>query len=144
MLKKRTAIFFLLLANIILLAHAAVPHHHHNSQVCIPVAQTQTCRHEHKNCATEHRHEHEGNKNTECCALKNIVVIPSNTLRHEYQCFDSAGNHSGFDYFQAIIFTNGTEKVVKRYFTTIHPPLISACFTHYACTCLGMRAPPVS
>jgi len=143
MIKRTTAIFFILLANIILLAHAVIPHHHHNNQVCISGSHCQTDGKAHKHHTTEHNHEHDGNKNSECCVLKQAVVIPANTLRQECKCLDCNDNHSPFDDFQTVLFNNGLETFVPIFITNAHVPLITSSHTHFVNTALGLRAPPI-
>lgn len=142
MIKKGTAIFFILLANIILLAHAVVPHHHHKSEVCIVNSHCQTDSDAHKHSDIEHNHEHDGKNEKEYCVLKQVVVIPSNSVRHECKCIDCNNNHSPFGEFQAVLFKNELIVFVPIFITNAHVPLITSSYTHFVNNGLGLRAPP--
>ncbi|MDO9153125.1 MAG: hypothetical protein Q7U47_05360 [Paludibacter sp.] len=142
MIKRGTAIFFILLANIILLAHAVVPHHHHNEQICIINLHCQTDSEVHQHDTTEHNHEHDGNKNSDCCVLKQAVVIPANSVKQDCKCLVCNDNHSPFIDFQAVLFNNELKAFVPIFVTNAHVPLKTSSYTFFINTSLGLRAPP--
>jgi hypothetical protein len=144
MIKKRTAIFFILLANIVLLAHAVIPHHHHNEQVCIASSHCSTDSGAHEHNTTEHKHEHDGNKNDDCCILKQIVVIPVNSLRPDFKYLGCSDNHLDFTDYQIVAYNNGIEIFIPVNIINAHIPLIPSSYTHLVNTSLGLRAPPIA
>ncbi len=143
MIRRTTAIFFILIANIILLAHAVVPHHHHQEQVCIVNSHCQTDSQAHNHDASEHDHQHDDENSSEPCVLKQAALIPSNSLRQEFKCFGCDNDHSPFDDFQIVLFSNGLKTFVPIFVANAHIQLITSSYTHFAVTSLGLRAPPI-
>ena len=142
MIKRTTAIFFILLANIVLLVHAVVPHHHHQEQVCMVNAHCQNDSKAHIHNTSAHDHEHDGSTETECCVLKQAVVIPSNSVRQEFKCLGCDDNHSQLVHFQAILFSNEFKSFVPKIISIAQISLKTSshsCFVHSS---LGLRAPP--
>ena len=141
MIKKKTAIFFILLASIVILVHAVVPHHHHNSQVCIESNHCQSDCYDHKHNTSEHNHN--GCDCSGNCVLKQAVVIPANSLRQEFKCFVGDNNHSSFDDFHAILFSNDFNSFVPKIISIAQIPLITSSHSNFVSVSLGLRAPPV-
>ena len=143
MIRKKTAIFFILLANIALLAHAVVPHHHHKSLVCVESnhCQSDSDTHNHNTCA--HDHEHDGDAGTECCVLKQAVVIPANSVKQEFKFLGCDDNHSLFVHFQAILFSNAILSFVPRIIQNAQISLKTSSYSFFVSTSSGLRAPPV-
>jgi hypothetical protein len=143
MIRKKTAIFFILLANIALLVHAFVPHHHHKSLVCIESNHCQSDSYTHNHSASAHDHEHDGDAGTECCVLKQAVVIPANSVRQEFKCLGCDDNNSQFVHFQAILFSNEILSFVPRIIQNAQIPLRTSSYSLFVSTSSGLRAPPV-
>ncbi len=145
MIKRVTAIFFILMANIILLAHAAIPHHHHNNRFCIIDLHAQTGCEAHQHDATEHHHhEHDGNKNSELCVLKQDIVIPSNQLKLDCKSFEYKDNHSPFNNFQAIIFKNELSVFAPIFVSCVQKILKTSGHACFISSAIGLRAPPIA
>ncbi len=143
MIKRTTALFFILLANIVLLAHTVVPHHHHKEQVCIENEHCQNDSLAHKHNTPEHNHQHDGENSSESCALKQAVVVPANSLRHEFKCLGCDDNHSQLVYFQAILFVSEYISFVPKIISIAQIPLITSSHSNLVSTSSGLRAPPV-
>lgn len=142
MIRKTTSILFILLANIILLVHAVVPHHHHQEQVCIVNSHCQNDSESHDHSTTAHDHQHDGNTGTECCVLKQAVLIPSNSVKHEFKCLVCDDNHFSFVHFQAILFNNEFNSFVPKIISIAQIPLITSSHSKFDSASLGLRAPP--
>lgn len=143
MIKRVAALFFILIANIILLAHVAVSHHHHKSKVCIVSSHCQTDSEAHKHNTTEHNHEHDGDNNSEYCALNQVVVIRSNQVKHEFKYFNCADNNTQIDDFQAVLFDKGLYDLFPTVFSNVQLLLLSSAYSCFVSTGLGLRAPPI-
>lgn len=143
MIRKKTALFFILLANIVLLAHAVVPHHHHNSLLCIESDHCPSggCTHADSSSACDR--EHDGDTRTECCVLKQAVVIPANSAKQEFngQAYDD--NHSPFVHFQAILPDHACTPLAYLIIQQALIPLRTSSYCLFVSTSSGLRAPPV-
>ena len=115
MIRKKQPYFYTS-CNIVLLAHASVPHHHHKSLVCIESNHCQSDSYAHNHSTRTHDHEHDGNAETECCVLKQAVVVPANSLRQEINCLGCDDNHFQFVHFQAILFSMNSTHLCQRLF----------------------------
>jgi len=143
MIRKRTAIFFILLANIILLVHAVVPHHHHESLVCIESSHCQSNCYDHNHNTCSNDHEHDGSSDTECCVLKQAVVVPVNTLRQEFKCLGCDNNHFPFVHFLTILFSTEFNPFVPKVISITQIPIKITSYSSFYYTSLGLRAPPI-
>ncbi len=143
MIKKSTAIFFILLANIILLAYVVFPHHHHESQFCIISTHCQADSKTHKHNTPERDHEHDGNKNTEYCFLKQVVVIPANSVRIVYKSPVCTDHYRPYIDFQSVLFNNELKPFVSIFLTNADIPLTGSSYSRFVSTSLGLRAPPL-
>lgn len=145
MIKKRTALLFILLANIVLLTHAVVPHHHHHhcdSELCISSSKVQAECKTHEHNITEQNHNHDGHENTDCCVLRQAVMISANTIRQDRNDVDCTNNQSAVDGFQAVLFYNGLKAFVPICVSYAHFPFTTSSYTQFSVTSLGLRAPP--
>ncbi len=142
MIQKKTALFFLLIANFVILVHAVVPHHHHNNQICIQVEYCLNHNNFHQHETAEHNQEHDANKNNDCCSLKQVVVVPSNTLRQECIRLDNPDINSPFDMFQAVLLKDGFQ--ISDQVNGLYLPhfFITSSYTQLLHHSLGLRAPP--
>ena len=138
-MKKATAYLFLFLANMILLVHAVVPHHYHHSQVCIESKHDENhdAADEH-DCTADH-HEQDGNS-TESCALKQVVVLPSNPDKQEYVLENSSHKTSADKLFS--LFYAGTEPAISVFYKDQTIPDLLFSYTTCLKTSFGLRAPP--
>lgn len=143
MIRKKAAIFFILLATSILLVQAVVPHHHHHEQVCMVTAHCQNDSNSHNHNTTDHDHEHDGNAGTECCALRQAVLIPSNSLKQETKCLGSDDAHSPLVHFQAFLFVSEYLSLVPKVISSAQIPLKNSTYSRFVSTSSGLRAPPV-
>ena len=135
MINRVTAFVFLLFANIVLLAHSFVPHHHHQARVCV----------ESRHCLESHisqkqsNPKHDGNSPTDC-VLKQAVVLPANQIKQE--CTVNYGNDtSSNDYYFASLSVPAAG--IFNYYADDPFPVISFSYSCFACTALGLRAPPL-
>ncbi len=142
MIKRVTAIFFILLANIMLLANAVIPHHHHNREVCIVSSHCQTDDKAHKHNTNEHSHKHDGNKNAECCVLKQVIGISVNHVRQEYKCFEFNDNHSPFNDLQSVPLKNELNVYGPTFLSNAQKILNTSGHTYFIICASGLRAPP--
>lgn len=139
MIKKIAVYGFILIANIIILAHAVIPHHHHDSVICF----------EHKHCHDEaltlkhnsagHDHQHDGNNKSNCCILKQSVVVVTSQgklLKNYNNCSD---NHIDDN---SILTDN--EYVDQQTITkfVFYLPENPSYLTSFVTSTLGLRAPP--
>jgi len=143
MIKRTTAIFFILLANIILLVHAVVPHHYHKSLVCIESSHCQSDGYVHNHSTSENDHEHDGSTGTETCILKQVLGIPSNSLKQELKYLGCYEDHSKFAHSEAIIFCSEFIVFVPKTIAIAQIPLITSSHSNFVSTSSGLRAPPV-
>lgn len=137
MTRKKTAILFILLANIILLAHAVVPHHHHFGEFYLVSDNCQTT------CKI-HNHEHDGNKCTENCVLKQVEVIQANSARHEFKCLVCDINHTQAIHFLAVFLSNEFNLIVPETVQKAQIPLKITTELSFISTSSGLRAPPTA
>lgn len=137
MIRKKTAILFILLANIILLAHAVVPHHHHYGGFYLVSENCQcTCK--------IHNHDHDGNKCTENCVLKQVDVIQANSTRHEFKCLVCDINHTQAIHFLAVFLSNEFNLFVPEIVQKAQIPLKITTELSFISTSSGFRAPPAA
>lgn len=140
MIKKITAYSLILLANFVLLAHAVLPHHHHEQQVCI----------EQKHCANDAEshvhnidikdHQHDGNKNSTTCILKQSILIPSAQIRILNNCDNCSDNHN-HDFY--ILSNYGYVDFQPITEIIIYTPDLPSFYTKNVTPTLGLRAPPI-
>lgn len=102
MVNRNLALFFLLLANIVLLAHAFIPHHHHDDQICLASSHCQSESHDHHFCANPH-HGHDSQRSSDCCSLKQVIILPGNQLKSDCKFVNTPNNHRHSNDFQAAI-----------------------------------------
>lgn len=141
-LRKKVALVFILLANIILLAHAAIPHHHHDLQVCIDHKLCEDHRTPHTHSPLEHDHQHNGNDSSDCCILKQLVLLPSNQDKQECKCSFLTDGHSSDDGFQAVLFDNEFLSFRSIVALNTDVPLRTPPYIVFVNNSLGLRAPP--
>ncbi len=143
MVKRTTAIFFILLANIILLAHAVIPHHHHETQVCIVNSQCQTDRQDHHHDLPGHDHQNDGNNESDCCVLKQVVAIPSNLVKQDFRSVGSDNDLRDFDGFTCVLFDNlsGIYFPIDSSVAKLH--FLSSNYSPFVNASIGLRAPPI-
>ncbi|MFA9389426.1 MAG: hypothetical protein ACERKD_06445 [Prolixibacteraceae bacterium] len=140
MFKKRVAILFLLFASFVLLAHSFVPHHYHKSQVCIEndICEDHSDNHINENIPHQHRHEHDGENNTELCHLQQVDAIPgdrhNNTIHYFYIHGADLGN---------FLNTSTSIDLSAPLLCTIkfHSEL-SLFYAYQGESAVGLRAPP--
>lgn len=139
MIGKLTAYGLIILANIILLAHAVIPHHHHESVICIEQKHCQNDTKQHKHNVTEHDHQHNDNKNSTTCILKQSFVVPTSQGKYlktginylynpNHDCFLSS--NFGYSDLQAVL------KIAFCF------PERSSSILSFVTSSLGLRAPP--
>jgi len=142
MIRKKTALLFILLANIVLLAHAVVPHHHHKGLFCTEVTNCQIVSEDHRHHLSEPTHEHNGDKSAENCVLKQIVVVPVNSLRHEFKCVVCDDNHALVDDFQAVLSKSEPLFFVPSLVSNAQIVSNFSPQSIFALSSIGLRAPP--
>lgn len=139
MLKKITIIFLSFFVNTVLLAHTIIPHHHHKTEICIENSECNNDFETHKHKSNEHNHD---NNNSENCVLKQIVVIPSNHIKHQCKCFECDDVQNEFNGDFAIL----SELVALNYIPQLNSIYQYAnLFSSYSKiinSSLGLRAPP--
>lgn len=139
MIRKFTAYVLILLANIILLAHAVIPHHHHESVICIVQKHCKNDTKQHKHNVTEHDHQHDDNKNTTTCILKQSFVVPTSQDKYLKIGINFSDNHN-HDYFLPSNFGYSDLQSVLK--TVIYFSERSSLILPLVTSSHGMRAPP--
>jgi hypothetical protein len=144
MIKRAIALSFLLLATTILLAHAVVPHHHHKIEVCIESFHGETDCETHNHSTTEHDAEHDGDSNTEKCALKQVFVVPSNQVKQECKCLNYSENHFRFNEFQTVFSNKGLYSIFPKTLSKTQLLFLSSTYSRFAGTGIVLRGPPIA
>lgn len=143
--KKFTIFLLLLLSNIILMFHFVFPHHHHNNQICLINSHCKDDSNAHDHDVNPHEHEHDGNKDSKCCVLKQVVVVPPSFLRQYYDITDIVSKFDYSDVFIAILFRTSIDPT--NYFGLYKArghTIISSDYIHYVNQNTGLRAPPIA
>lgn len=142
-MKRGTSFIFVLLANIILLAHAIIPHHHHKTEETIVCSGTQSEGIVHKHSSNTSEHEHHRGRDYDCCLLKQVEVIPSNTFRQVCKCKDYNDNSPQFCEYQVILPENNTG--IHALESEKNPgPLIQFTYSQIVNNAIGLRGPPTA
>jgi len=139
MIKKLTAYSFLIIANIILLAHAVIPHHHHESVVCVEQKHCQDDAIPHNHNVAEHNHQHDGNKNSTSCILKQSFVVPTSQGKQLKSCDNCSDNHNHDFYTLSNIGYCDLQPVSN---VVTYYPVHSSYLLSFVTSTLGLRAPP--
>jgi hypothetical protein len=140
MIKKFTAYSFVLLVNIILLTHAIIPHHHHESVVCVKQKHCQDDALPHDHNVAKHDHQHDSNKNSTTCILKQSVIVPTTQGKQLRSCDNFTDNHS-HDYYIISNFGYVDLQPVSEVGTCNSE--FPSLFISFVTTSLGLRAPPI-
>lgn len=158
MIKKVAAISLILIANLIMLAHAVIPHHHHHeTEICVDTSHYvdhNKC-HEHSDADHQHnedlpsadifhQHEHDQNNDSQCCLVKPVVILPSNSFELECKSYQAQDNSLHFDNYAFLNkgLSLKTEYPIKRFkelsaiLATLYPQISKQSF--------GLRAPPLA
>lgn len=143
MVKRVSAILCILIANILFLAHNVVSHHHHEEEVCFVNSHCRTHHNSDEHSTTGHDHEHDSENNYQHCILQQDVILPSDNLKQEYKYFKYVYNPIGFNVSQASMLNVGLIKFVPSKHSCLLPPFLLSLHTCLACSCLGLRAPPL-
>lgn len=140
MIRKKTAFILVLLANIVLLVYAVVPHHHHHEQICIENSHCQNDESTHKHDTPGH--EHDGSRGTDCCVLKQALIIPPNSLRQEINCLVADDKHAPLWDYSAQLVCN--DPVSLAPYTTSKSQLYPGTCANsiFLFSSPGLRAPP--
>lgn len=142
---KKFTILLLFLANIILLFHVVFPHHHHNNQICLINSHCKDDSNAHKHDVNTHEHEHDGNNDSKCCILKQVVVVPPSFLRQYYDITDISSKFDFSNTFTAILFDTSID--LANYFGLYKArghTIISSNYINYVNQNTGLRAPPIA
>jgi hypothetical protein len=142
MIRKQAALFFILLAVMVIVAHAVVPHHHHKSQVCIETIHCENHTTAHQHNTTDDNHQHDGEKDTGFCILKQLVILPSNQEKQECKWPHVSDNQFLFDGFQAVLLNSEFQLFDSPLSKNIGFPLTTPIHSVFVNTSLGLRAPP--
>ena len=143
MLKRIPVLFFILIANIVLLAGFTIPHHHHNNEVCIESTHCQTDSETNKHNASKHKHEHDGEANTDYCFLNQNFIVPSNHVKQEDKCLDLPDKWINYNQFHANITDQKLISSIPAYLYSKQAPLLLYSYCHYLSNGPGLRAPPI-
>lgn len=157
MIRKIAAISFILIANLIMLAHAVIPHHHHNeAEICVDTSHYKghsEC-HNHSNEAHHHhsgsdhsndifhQHEHDENNDYQCCLVKPVVILPSNSIDLECKSYQTNLHTLSFDNFNFLnqrlnkVYPTGRFKEICATLSALYPQISKQSF--------GLRAPPLT
>ncbi len=144
MFKKSVSFLFIIVANLILLAHALIPHHHHNLEVCLNADECsfhndfQSQNQEDK----DHKHNHNHSSDTECCVLKQAVVIPTNFDKLKTSFFDYKILHNTF-YDCQLDFLKVKFDLYFQDFKNKAAPFEEQLYTQSVNIYFGLRAPPI-
>ena len=142
MLKRDSALFFILFAIIIVLANAVIPHHHHESEVCVISSHCETDSEAHKQTTTEHKHKHDGENNSDHCALNQIFVTPYNQIKEKFEYLDNT-HILQLDLLQTILLDNDVYSHFPIIESNAEHLLLSSTYSCFTSTCKGLRAPPI-
>lgn len=142
MILKKTALLFVLLANIVILVHAVAPHHHHHNQVCIENVHCQNDCTAPKHTTSEHNQLPTGSEVTDNCALKQAVVIPSNSFKQALKCNHYSEHPASLFGFLAVLR--------DQEFILFEPKIVSGLLhsqvflpsSNFHSSSAGLRAPP--
>jgi len=140
MIKKLTAYSFVLIANLVFLAHAVLPHHHHDQIVCIASAHCVGDQEAHIHNNSAQNHQHDGNKNSTGCILKQAVVILPSQVRFLNNCYNCSDNHNK-DYFIHSNFEFEDLQTVSVNVASV--PEFDSILISFVTTSPGLRAPPL-
>jgi len=143
MIKKRTAIFFLLLANIVILAHAVIPHHHHENQICVEINKCQTNCDAHQHSISQKDCHHQGQNNSACCVLKQVVYLPSNHENHDFKCLNSTDKHLFANNFLTVLNNPELFLFAPKTVSKTQIQLKNSFQITFVSASVGLRAPPV-
>ena len=137
---KTIALVFLIFANFILMAHAVIPHHHHQQILCVEKTHCNGDKESHEHSFPARDHQHDGDSNPFSCILKQAIALPVNPGRELSDCI-SILSHFALDY---IINFNLIENefLTPDYQAGNYIPFLSAEYTNYVSSFLGLRAPP--
>lgn len=141
MVNRKLAIFFLLLANLVLLAHAFIPHHHHDDIICLASSHCQSAEHGHHFCANPH-HGHDSQRSTDCCSLKQTVILPAGQGKSDCRYVTTHNHHSGD--FQAAILQQSCCLPLVEQNLSLRPAVPVQFYDRYQNSSLRLRAPPVA
>jgi hypothetical protein len=142
---KNITIFLLFLANIILMFHTVFPHHHHYNQVCLISSHCENDSDAHNHDLTSNEHEHDGNKDSKCCALKQVVAVPPNFLRQHYEIADISLTFDFSNSFFSILFNTSVDLTPEfDIYNARGQTIISSNYINYVNQNTGLRAPPIS
>lgn len=140
MMKKIVNILFLMLTTLFV-AHAVMPHHHHNSMICIERSHCADDKKAHEHSEETNQHQHDGNKDTQTCILKQIIITNLNNQTQKVcKCVNCNNNFpiiliailfSDFDYYSVKITD----------FSYFH--IIQSDYSVFVPKCFGLRAPPI-
>jgi hypothetical protein len=142
MFEKQVAIFFIFLANIILLAHAAVPHHQHETQVCIESSHCPNDSIPHNHNTSGHNNQHDGENGSDCCHIKQLVVVPSNHVKQEGKCSFLTDGHFPDYGFQAVLLNLEFQHFRSTVVLNTDVPFRTSHYIVFVKSSLGLRAPP--
>jgi hypothetical protein len=143
MIKRITSIAFILLANILLLAHAVVPHHHHHKQVCLVNSHCIDINLADDLNTNRDNHNHDGEKNSDDCILKEPVIVLTNQWKVDLRFNDKTPDQTSLDEFYncpSHIITGFIFPVFSRVLTS---HFNNSRYSSLVSTSLGLRAPPV-
>ena len=143
MIKRTAAIAFILLANILLLVYTVVPHHHHHKQVCFVSSHCVNDDMASGNNITRDNHNHDGEKNSDDCILKEPVIVLTNQGKIEFKFNNNAPRQTIHDEFYDYSSNYRTQLLfpVFSQFVSIH--FNNSAYSSLVSASLGLRAPPV-
>ena len=143
MIHRVTALFFILIAYISFLINIAIPHHHHNSEVCFVSTHCQSDDETHKHGTTEHKHEHDGESNSDNCILNQVFVVPSNQVKEEQRISNSPDFRHNHKHSQANLPDLKLISSIPIYLCKAKHPSTFIPYSNFVNRNYGLRAPPI-
>lgn len=141
MTTKKTAFIFLFSAILILLAHAVIPHHHHSLEVCFADSHCHDADENHEHSKPDC--DHNDTKNDDCCVLNQVVLLPANSMRHEFNCAICNDFNPPYDGTPTILSYTDFSVGSLSNKAKVPIPLIESAYIQFVVLSSGLRAPPV-
>lgn len=143
MLKRTIAYTFIIFAGLLFLAHAVIPHHHHDNHICFV---NNHCAND--NLKDEHgtngkSHSHDGDSDSDHCALKAPVVLALNQIRTDFHFNNISSDNSGHDGLSYAIEASTTELNILFLPDFVFAQSDNSSYSSIVSDSLGLRAPPV-
>lgn len=143
LVKRTKALIFIILANILILAHAVVPHHHHHKQVCLVNSHYINDNIPGEQNTNRENHNHDGEKNSDECILKEPVIVSTNQWRGNFKFSNILLDLNEHNEFYNGLSNARTEFLFPVFSRHVSIYFINSTYSSLVSSSLGLRAPPV-